>query len=633
MNSRLVIQLVLLIAIAAGMLAILRQGQLPPADFTFNNETEIESLDPAVVTGQPEGRIIDALYEGLVRLGPKNREPLPGMAESWDLSDDGLTYTFKLREDARWSNGEPFTTDDVLYSMRRFLDPQTLAEYAYAAWYIKNSRRYSRAARAVEIGDPVEVELHEKVAGALPFARSQVVRGKLVDVAVDDASAEELEDPENYTRLRTFVVELNDGTTKRYRIAGPEATFDNAVVCKQLLLDFSEVGIRAVDERTIEMTLENPTPYWLQLLGFYPLAPVNKTCVETHGSPQWTYAENIVTNGPYNLVFRRIRDRIRLKKNPYYWDRENVALETIDALAVQSLTTAFNLYSTSELDWTTKVPALIAQELLKQDPPRNDFNPANQFGTYYYMINVTRPPFDNAKVRQALALALDRKQILATACSVEKAAYSFTPTGLPGYEPPQCPELDVEKARKLLAEAGYANGVGFPKIEILYNTEEQHQTIAELVRKQWRRNLGINVSTRNEEWGACLASQRQLRYDVCRKAWIGDYLDPYTFLDLMVTGGENNNTGWGDPEYDKLIVAAREESDPAERLAMLRKAEGMLMEQLPIIPIYYYGTRNLVKPHVRGFYNNLQDTHPLWAISVDHEATEPNEYMAPPPDE
>ncbi|TWT96050.1 Periplasmic oligopeptide-binding protein precursor [Botrimarina colliarenosi] len=633
MPPRLAFALVCLVAMLGGVVAVVKQGQLPPADFTFNNDTEIESLDPAVVTGQPEGRIIDELYEGLVKLGPKDRKPMPGVAERWEVSDDGLTYTFHLRRDAKWSDGSPVTARDFVYSMRRFLDPLTLAEYAYQAWYLKNAKRYSRAARGVEIGDRVEVELLEPSADALPFARGEVLRGELVGVETDPGvAAEMLDDPAKFIDYRTFVVSI-DGEEQRFRIGDrvPARAPTGAKPCRQLTLDFAEVGFRAIDDYTVETVLESPTPYWLNLLGFYPLAPVNQRCIETHGPAKWTEAENLVTNGPFRLEFRRLRDRIRLRKNPHYWNRDGVALETIDALAVQSLTTSFNLYETGKVDWITKVTPLIARELFEAEPPRDDFNPDAQFGTYFYAFNVTRKPFDDPRVRQALVLALDREEIVTTACAGELPARSFTPPGLPNYDAPECPDTNVERAKELLAEAGYPDGTGFPKIEILYNYEQQHQTIAELIRKQWRRNLGIDVSTRNEEWGSFLSSQRQQKYDVMRRAWIGDYLDPNTFLDLFVTDGENNATGWGDPEYDRLIREAKAEADPEVRIEMLAEAERILMREVPIMPIYYYVSRSMVKPYVYGWYNNLEDRHPLWALSIDRTATGPNDFMSSEP--
>lgn len=633
MPPRLALAIAIFVLLVGGIIAVVKQGQLPPADFTFNNDTEVESLDPAVVTGQPEGRIIDELYEGLVRLGPKDREPIPGVAERWEVSEDGLTYTFHLRQDAKWSDGSPLNAHDMVYSMRRFLDPLTFAEYAYQAWYLKNGQRYSRAARGVEPGDKVEVELLERPEGALPFARGEVLRGKLVRIDTDEGVDQRaLDDPAKFVDHRTFVVSI-DGAERLFRVGDkvPAGAPQGAEAVRQVLLDFSEVGFRAVDDYTIETVLESPTPYWLNLLGFYPLAPVNQTCVETHGPGQWTEVENIVTNGPFKLEFHRIRDRIRMRKNEHYWNRDNVALETIDALAVQALTTSFNLFETGKVDWISKVTPLIARELFEADPPRDDFNPDAQFGTYFYAFNTSRKPFDDVRVRQALTLALDREEIVATACAGELPARSMTPPGLPNYEAPECEPTNVERARELLAEAGYPDGTGFPKIEILYNYEQQHQTIAELIRKQWRRNLGIDVATRNEEWGSYLSSQRQEKYDVVRRAWIGDYLDPNSMLDLWVTDGENNSTGWSNAEYDRLIQDAKAEPDAEKRLAMLAEAERILMREVPILPIYYYVSRSMLKPYVYGWYNNLEDRHPLWPLSIRRDATGPNDFMASEP--
>ncbi len=618
--------------LALGLLLIgwiVSQGQLPPADFTFNNSTDIKSLDPAVVTGQPEGRIIMSLYEGLVRLGPRYREPQPGMAKSWEISEDGKTYTFHLREGCKWSNGDPVTADDFVYSMQRFLSPSTTAEYAYQAWYLKNARKFSRASRGVEVGDPVEVELFERVEGSLPFAPGKTLRGKLIAIEPDpDATEEELADDDDFTKLRTFVVEI-EGKEICFRIHSKEEDFDNATACKQLTLDFREVGIRAPDAMTVVMDLEAPTPYWLQLLGFYPLSPVNRTCVETYGKSDWAKTGRIVTNGAYKLQFRRIRDRIRIVKNPDYWDAENVEIETIDALMIESLTTAFNMYETGQIDWQPQNDPLISKELLKLDEPRDDFNPQPQFGTYFYAFNVTRPPLDDVRVRQALVMAIDRQQIVDVAGAGEVTTRSFVPPGLPGYTNASCFEEDVARAKELLAEAGYPDGVGFPKISLLYNYQEQHQTIAELLRKQWQRNLGINVSTRNEEWGTYLSSQRTLKFDAIRRAWIGDYLDPNTFLDMFVTNGENNKTGWSNEQYDKLIEESRLETDAAKRLKMLNEAEAILMEELPIMPIYNYVSRNLVRNHIQGFWNNLQDTHPLQYMKIDRNHQGPSDFMVP----
>ena len=250
--------------------------------------------------------------------------------------------------------------------------------------------------------------------------------------------------------------------------------------------------------------------------------------------------------------------------------------------------------------------------------------------TYYYMLNTTRKPLDDVRVRRALALAMNRSEITSTALGAgEVPAYSLVPPGIPGYESPTLGKEDVARGTAA-ARGSRVSGRHkvFRSSKSCTTRDEAHQTIAQLVRKQWEQNLGLNLDTRNEEWGSYLASVRQMEYWVARRAWVGDYLDPNTFLDMMVTGGENNGTGWSNAEYDGLIAAARAESDETKRLELLRRAEQILMDEVPIIPMYHYVSKNMVKPYVRGFYRNLLDDHPLRRIWIDRDSTGPNEYMS-----
>jgi oligopeptide transport system substrate-binding protein len=604
-------------------------SRLPPADFTFINETEVASVDPALITGQPEGRIAHAIFEGLVRPRAQDNRAEPGVAEKWDISKDGRTYTFHLRNDAFWSNGEPVTARDFLYSIRRLVDPLTASRYAYQAWYIVNAKHYSMGGSMLTPGDPVEVELNPP-AGALNTVRGKIKTGKLVRI---DAGLNGKGKTDS-ARDRIYVVEL-DGKERRFQVADEtERVAPGVDRCHQVLLDFREVGVRVIDDRTLEIRLTDPTPYFLDLLAFYPFAPVHQGCLEKHGKPAWTRPENIVTNGAYRLAARRIRDRVRLHRSDNYWDRENVRLNVIDALSVDNRSTALNLYMTGMVDWVTVPPPEVLRELLKSRPPRNDLNPSPQLTTYYFLLNNTRAPLNDKRVRLALSLALDRELITRVATGAgEVPALSLVPPSMPDYTQQPCQPFDPDAARKLLSESGYPDGRGFPKIEILYNTDQQHQAIAELVRKQWQRELGITASLRSEEWGSFQDSQQQLKYTVARRAWVGDYLDPNTYLDMFVTDGENNCTGFSNPQYDQLIADAAREPDVAKRRQILESAERLLMDEMPIIPVYFYVSRNMVRPRVRGFYNNLQDTHPLNAIwidpHVDDQTPRPNEFMEP----
>jgi oligopeptide transport system substrate-binding protein len=313
-----------------------------------------------------------------------------------------------------------------------------------------------------------------------------------------------------------------------------------------------------------------------------------------------------------------------------------VRVNVIDALSIEDRTTGLNLFLTGKCDWTTQPPPNAIRELLAQRPPRNDINPSPQMTTYFYLLNTTRPPLDDVRIRRALSLAIDREEItrIATAAG-EEPAYSLVPPHLPDYQPQRCPQRNPDQARELLSQAGYRNGLGFPKLEIHYNTDQVHQSIAELVRKQWQRELGITVTLRNEEWGSYQETQHSMDFMVSRRAWVADYLDPNTFLNLFVTDGENNLTGFSKPEYDALIESAAREPDKAKRMEMFQRCERILMDETPIIPIFYYVSRNMVKPHVRGWYNNLQDSHHLRGIWIDHSVdpndSRPNEFMGRTP--
>jgi oligopeptide transport system substrate-binding protein len=615
---------VLALMFASGLAAVawaVYGSRLPPADFTFVNETDVASVDPALITGNPEGRIVRSIFEGLTRARADNNQPEPGVAERWEITDDGRRYIFHLRRSARWSNGDTVTAHDFHYSIRRLLDPQTASRYSYQAWYIVNARRYNHGSAALRPGDRVEVELNP-APGLANTVRGKLLLGKLVGT---EGKA---------TTDRTFVVEI-DGRERRFQRADDQEPLPPGTEpCRQVLLDFRDVGVRVIDDHTLEINLSNPTPYFLELAAYYPLSPVHRGCLEEHGAPNWTRPENIVSNGPFRLTERRIRDRVRMVRSETYWDRENVRLKVIDALAIDSLTTAFNLYETRMIHWVPRPPVEVVRELLKRSPPRNDLKPAPMLGSYFYMLNTTRPPLDDRRVRHALSMAIDREEITRVATGAgEIPAYSLVPPSLPGYVQQKCDGYKPDRARQLLAEAGYPEGRGFPKLEIHYNTDQQHQAIAELVRKQWQRELGIIASLRNEEWGSYLDTQGAMKYSVTRRAWVGDYLDPNTYLDMYLTDGENNKTGFSNAEYDALIAGAAQEPDERKRMALLQQAERILMDEMPIIPLWFYVSRNMVRPEVRGFYNNLQDEHPLRAIwmdsSVDPRDPRPNEFMEP----
>lgn len=620
-SLRRVFPYIALMCLVAAMVWAVSFGTLPRADFAFNNGDEIKTVDPAKATGSPEGRVINGLFEGLLRQTPMEREPdengiVPlepitnGVAESYSVSEDGIVYTFKMRPTAVWTNGDRVTADDFSWSWRRMLHPETGSQYAYQLYYVRGAMNYNQA--ILKVGDRVEVELDDRRDPQQLFPRGTLLKGILT---MTD------EENENFTvEVKTDSDGQTDWDTQGRQKNFTKLTAENpgqGTKCHHLLPDFeSTVGIQALDPDTLIVTLNNRTPYFPDLVAFYPLYPVNRRCVEEHGTPNWTKPENIVSNGPFRLQFRRIRDRVRMAKNPSYWNASQVQVGTVDAMAISSQTTSLNMFMNGQLDWTTTVPNAMIPDLRERD----DFYTAPMLTTYFYRINVERPGLDKVLVRRALNMAIDKREIVENVTKAgQQPARSFVPPGLPGFESALCGEFDPDKARQLLAQAGHAGGRGLPKIEILYNTQEAHRDIAQVIQQHWKKHLGIEVSLRNLEWGTFLDTLHKTDYAVARSGWIGDYADPNTFLDMFITDGSNNQTNWSNEEYDDLIEAAKSETNPTARLKLLHKAERILMDEQPIIPIYFYRSINMVHPRVHGFAANIQDVHPLHLLRTESD--------------
>jgi oligopeptide transport system substrate-binding protein len=629
-------------------------GTLPQADFTFQNGNECETLDPGLATGQPEHRVINGLFEGLLRHHPpkdwqakdgpgKNVEMLPqgGMATHFDLSEDGRTYTFHMRPEVKWTDGSQVTAEDFEWSWMRMLHPETASRYANLLYdYVAGGDKYNSA--IVEQNSRVEIELADRPDILQLFPRGTMLRGVLQSVEKppepqlpESASAEVRSDAQvAWKRKWLYAVDVKDERDRevdwqvtgklRYFAKDPAAAIaasKNRDVrqvekCLHVLPDFSStVGIQAEGPQKFVVTLKNRTAFFPDLVAFYPLFAVNRRCFETHGSPNWTKPENIVTNGPFRLEFRRIRDRIRMVKNPTHWDAANVHVNVVDALAMKSETTALNMYLNGQLDWVAYIPVSTIPKL--QADYADQFRAAPVLIVYMYRINVTRPELKDKRVRRALNLALDKQAICDRVLRAgELPAETYVPPGMAGYVSPPGAPYDVEAARKLLAEAGYPGGRGLPTIEILYNDLDKHRTIAEAVQQMWRDNLGIDVELRSLEWGVYLDSTHKLDYDVARAGWVADYPDPNTFLDMFMTGNENNQTGWSNATYDDLVRRAAAEPDAAKRMSLLKEAEMLLLEESPILPVYFYISANLVHPRVEGFFNTVQDEHPLDLLRI-----------------
>lgn len=351
--------------------------------------------------------------------------------------------------------------------------------------------------------------------------------------------------------------------------------------------DPARLGLACPDDSTLVVQLESPTPYFLDLCCLPSLLPVPARAVQQHGD-RWLRPEHIVVNGPFRLTEWQLNRRMRLQRNPSYWDAANVELRTVDALPGDYINGNFNRYTSGVLDFVdgTGIPLAIV-DLLRSRP---DFHSAPNLTTYFYRFNVTRPPLRDVRVRQALYHAVDAAAIVEHVTrGGQQPAHSLVPPGMPGYSEVQLTGYQPERARQLLAEAGFPGGAGFPRLSLLFNTSEANKQIAEVIQHQWREVLGIDIELRNQEFKVFTATVRELDYDIARGNWTGDYLDPNTFLEIWVSGSGNNRTGFVSADYDSLIATAGRTLDPAQRLAFLRQCESIVTEQqCVILPIYYF---------------------------------------------
>jgi oligopeptide transport system substrate-binding protein len=503
----------------------------PPADITIINQAEPETLDPALLTGIPEMRIAIGLFEGLARLDPKTAQPIPGLAQSWEISPDGRIYTFHLRTNLVWSTGEPITVDDVVYSWIRTLAPTTASDYAGELFYVKNA---------------------------------------------EDFNAGKIKDP-------------------------------------------SLVGIHALDKFTVQIELNHPTLFFLDICAMPLTYVVPRQTIEKYGD-RWLMAKPLPVSGPYELVYWKLNDKVRLKKNPRYWDATNTQSDIIDILPIGSPSTAFDLYEQSAVDiiWDKEV---VPAELLDVLRKRPDVHPFNYLATYWVSINVTHKPFDDPRVRKALALAVDRDRIVKKITrGGERPISHLVPNGTVNYTSPPGLDYNPALAKRLLAEAGYPDGKDFPRFEYIFNApagggDKIHEDIAVELQQMWHDTLGINMDLRQVEWKVWLSATAHLDYDVGRGDWIGDYDDANTFLALFQSNSGNNRTGWKNARYDELVNEANEQTDLKKREELFQQAESILIhDELPIIPLYIYAGINYYHTNITGIYQNILDDHPLQYI-------------------
>ena len=393
---------------------------------------------------------------------------------------------------------------------------------------------------------------------------------------------------------------------------------------KREITDFGKVGVKALDDLTLQVTLNEPTPYFLQLMDHYSTFAVHPETLLKHGKmtdryTPWTRVGNMVSNGPFTLEEWSLNRRIIVEKSDHYWDRDNVSLNGVYFYPTENLVSEERMFRAEQLHFTQTVP--LDKIPAYRERENSPYVQAPYLGTYYYLINTDRPPVDDARVRKALSYALDREKLASTVLqNTAIPAYSITPPNTLGYYPPKLFEYDIEEARRLLAEAGYPNGEGWPGLEIVYNTQEAHRKVAVAIQQMWKEALNIDITISNQEWKVYLNTISQRQFQVARRGWIGDYVDANNFLDLFLTDGGNNNTGYSDPVFDDIILnRAPKAKSREERYQLFYEAETMLLEEMPFIPIYTYTSKHLVHPSVEGIYPNLMDSLNLKYVKLDPE--------------
>jgi oligopeptide transport system substrate-binding protein len=514
--------------------AVMKATSRPASISTLHrgNGGEPDTMDPHKGEGTSGANIRRDLFEGLVSTSPDGSLE-PGAAESWEISADRMTYTFRLRPDGRWSNGDPVTAEDFVYGLRRSVDPATLSKYSQVLAPILNAE--------------------------------QVIQGELPPAAL---------------------------------------------------------GVEALDELTLVIRLKGPTPYFLELLTHSTTYPVHRASVERYGD-RFARPGNLVSNGAYVLDEWVVQSHIRLVKNPYYYGADGVRIETVYYYSIENPSVELKRYRAGELDWTDSVPHQQLDWI--RENMADELRIAPYFGSYYYGFNVIRPPFkDQPGLRRALSMVVDRDIITAKVTGAgELPAYTYVPP-VAGYEPP-APEWAswpweerLEEARRLYREAGYSEDNPL-EVELRYNTNDNHRRLALAVAAMWKQALGVRCRLLNEEFKVFLDTRTSKAVtEVFRAAWIGDYQDPFSFLEIMHSTHGQNDTGYSNPAYDALIEDSMVEPDPVKRMQMLKQAETILLDDQPVLPLFFYVQRRMVKPWVRGWDDSVLDYHPTRHMYIDH---------------
>jgi len=606
----------------------------PPSEnvLRYVSGSEPETLDPQIPPLQNEARISMALFEGLAEYDPKTTAPIPALAERWEVNKDWSEVTFHLRHDGRFSNGDPITAQDFVYTIRRGLKPEIASRVASLAYPIKYAEAFNEG--GVFVFDPAAKSfLLEKDFAAEAPKQTFLSEQPVASVASEYPAIPEDKTPDADTAFHHEMhspvrLVLPGSEKKRNAAIAADPKLKAAVVGKQFVpVKAENVGVEAVDDYTLRIMLMTPAPYFISMMPHQFFRALHRKTVEQFGD-SWTDASHIVTSGAFRLVSWNHYDRIVVARDPMYWDAKSVKLDKIIFFLLSDNTTIMTLYKAGELDATYNhtVPA----PWLDAVGPKKDFMDAPEAAIDYYNFNTTKGPTTDLRVRKALNMSIDKKA-MADWRHVQPLT-AMTPTGIfPGYPQPQGDQFNPDQAKKLLADAGYkdASGNFDPKkfeaseIELITNSDGSNVAYAEFVQAQWKQNLGATFQIRVMENKTFFKAQAAVDYNgVSRTGFAADYMDPYTFLGIFYAKGGANATGWADPKYVALLDEANRTIDPHKRYELMAQAEKMLLDQQIVIPLVVPTTREMKKPYVKGMYPNAASLHAWKYVYVERDSSQ-----------
>lgn len=632
----------------------------PPREnvLRYVSGSEPETLDPQIPDLQNEARIYLALYEGLAEYNPKTGEPVPALAERWEVNKDSSEFVFHLRRTGRFSNGDPITARDFVYTIRRGLNPTLGSRSASLAYAIKYAQAYN--SRGLFVFDPnaktflLEKDFADddtqgtnaKDSGRTarrpppPLSSQPIESGVSEYPPIPEDKTPDADTPFHQLMHLPARIVLPGNQEKRNQALDANPKLKAAIAGKNLVpVAATDIGVEAVDDYTLRISLVKPAPYFIGLMPHHFFRVLHQKTIEQFGK-SWTDPKHIVTSGCFRMETWKPYDRLIVTRDPMNWDAGNVKLDRIVFYMLQDIPTMLNLYKAGELDATYNhtVPPAWLESMANM----KDFMDASEVATDYYRFNTTKGPTSDVRVRKALNMALDKKAM--ADWRHVKPLTAVTPAGVfPGYPQPQGDAFDPEKAKRLLADAGYADAAGnfdpakfsAAEVEIITNSDGSNVAYAEFIQALWKRSLGITIQIRPMESKTFFAEVSKLDYKgISRTGWGADYMDPFTFLDLYSTPGGNNGTGWWDLHYAELLDEANRSIDHQRRYEILAQAEQLLLDAQPIMPLVVGTTRWMKKPYIKGMYPNplslyawkwvyIERDPAKWDYGVPNMAAEP----------